>query len=156
MPNERTCVKTKKVYSPATGQKVERCAQYKPVQNARKGKVSPAKGKVSPAKGKQCIKAKKVYSPVAGRKVERCAKFSPSKAAVRKSPGKKAAVRKSPGKKAALKSPNRQAAAARNPWINFLKNYADKNNMKYNEVLLEMGRDATFKRNVKTAYSRNM
>lgn len=149
MPNERACVKTKKVYSPATGHKVERCAQYKTIQNTRKGKVSPAKGK-------QCIKAKKVYSPAVGHKVERCAKFSPSKAAVRKSPGKKAAVRKSPGKRAALKSPNRQAAAARNPWINFLKNYADKNNMKYNEVLLEMGRDATFNRNVKAAYSRNM
>lgn len=139
MTHERACVKTKKVYSPAAGRKVERCAEYKPVQKSKRGKVSPAKGK-------QCIKSKQVYSPAVGHKVERCAKFSPSKAA----------VRKSPGKKAALKSPNRQAAAARNPWINFLKNYADKNDMKYNEVLLEMGRDATFKRNVKAAYSRNM
>jgi hypothetical protein len=148
MNNERTCVKTKKVYSPAAGRKVERCAEYKPVQKAKRGKVSPAKGK-------QCIKAKQVYSPAAGHKVERCAKFSPSKAAVRKSPGKRTAL-KSPGKRVALKSPNRQDAAARNPWINFLKNYADKNDMKYNEVLLEMGRDSTFKRNVKAAYSKNM
>lgn len=51
MAQQKKCVKTKRVNSPATGHKVERCAKYAPVRSPKKSpKKSPAKARRSPAK----------------------------------------------------------------------------------------------------------
>lgn len=54
MATKRTCIKTKKVNSPATGHRVERCAKFSPTRSPRRSpkKASPkrASPKRSPAR----------------------------------------------------------------------------------------------------------
>lgn len=48
MVQKRTCVKTKKVASPATGHRVERCAQYSPTKALKRASPKKASPKRSP------------------------------------------------------------------------------------------------------------